>query len=233
MKISDIARIEVNWWEGWANHPELQFILKRDSCLSPSEVFRYRQHGNLFYAEHDGEVRYYAHDRNNHNGFGFAKFTLHMHDDWDASTWSNCKRTERDHGGMCSREVQCLLDGRLVTLTGPWSSGSTAASRALGKPVVHCSALEGRYREAIVNSKWYQRNRRRGRKYEGTPFSCDLTLEFVQEAIDIYAPHLWMYEGDYGWYPLRKGDEPKKPRKGVVRHDEETLSDAQMMAVNW
>lgn len=229
MKVADIARVEVEWFERYANNPELRFVLKRYSTLTPSEGFRYKQIGNLFYAEHEGEVRYYAHNRNNHNGFGFAKFVLHMHDDWDASTWKNCYRTEREHGSMCSQDVACVLSGRTITLTGPWSSGATVASKALGKPVVHCAVLEGRHREAINHPESYQKWRRRGRRYEGTPYSADLTLDFVQEAIDRHAPHLEMYEGDYGWYPVRKGDEPKNPRKGRARTDDGQLDDVQAM----
>lgn len=231
MEISDIHRIEVEWMEGYGNNPALLFILKRDKKLTPPSEFRWRQKGDMFYAIHNGEVRYLRHDRNDHNGFGFARFNLHMDDSWDSSTWKGCGRNEPDFGSRTNRDVTCSLDGRIVTLTGPWSSGASVVSAIIG-PIVHASTLEGPSRETIRNPEWYHRMKRKnGRAYRGTAFSSDYTLEFVQAAIDIHAPHLEMYEGDYGWYPVRKGDAPKNPRKGRPRVASACLSDEQSMVV--
>jgi hypothetical protein len=236
VKISDIARVDVNWMEGCRNDPGLRFVLKRDRELTPSSEFRYKQSGNIFYAVHESEVRFVAHNRNDHNGFGFARFDLHMHDDWDASQWKPCQQldgkplVQRDFGSMSYREVSCTLEGRILHLTGPWSSGASVVSKIIG-PVVDVSVLTGPNRETIRNPKWYHRNKRRNRAYEGMHYAANLTLEFVQEAIDVHAPHLEMYEGDFGWYPVRKGDQPKNPRKGIQRPADLMLDDTQAMVV--
>jgi hypothetical protein len=230
MKTQDICRVEVEWMEQFGNNPQLQFVLKRDRVLTPSSEFRWNQNGNLFYAVKDGEVRYLYHNRNDHNGFGFAKFELHMADDWDASQWKDCARHERDFGSRTNRDVCCVLNGRVLTLTGPWSSGASAVSAQIG-PIVSTSTLEGPSRVTVCNPNWYHRQKRKGRAYQGTAFATNHTLEFVQSAIDVHAPHLEMYEGDYGWYPVRKGDPPKNPRKGRTRVFDPSLSDEQSMAV--
>jgi hypothetical protein len=234
MKISDIARIKVDWMERFGNDPHLEFILKRDAVLTPWEQFRFRQFRNLFVAEHEGEVRFVAHDRNDHNGFGGAVYNLHMADDWDSTQFRPCHRTEpRWNSGGGSMEARCQFDSttRILTLTGPWSGGASGVSR-LFRPVVSLSVLEGRHRNAIRDPKWYHRARKRGHAFDGTAYATACTLEFVQEALDVHAPHLELYEGDFGWYVKRKGDAPKNPRRrtgpvgGIGM-----LSDEQMSAV--
>jgi hypothetical protein len=232
MKITDIAHIKVNWMETWGNDPGLTFVLKRDRKLTPWEQFRFRQSGSLFYAEHESEIRFISHDRNDHNGFGGAIYTLHMADDWDVSTWRPCSRTERRwmSGGQ-TMEVSCQFnaDTRILSIKGPWHSGATGVTRAY-KPVMEVGTLEGPNRETVRAPEYYHRARKRGRAYDGcATYSC-YTLDFVQEAIDRLAPHLELYEGDFGWYPVRKGDTPKNPRRNVRPH-ESFLSDEQMSAV--
>lgn len=223
--LNKIAKVRVNWMEGYANDPQLVFVFKRDAELVPLEEFRYDQIKNTFYAVKDDEVQYYTHNRNDHNGFASRQFHLHMADSWDASQWKDCCTVQYDYGARYERRAYCTLKGRILTLTGPWSSGASYISKLIG-PVVHVSVLTGSNRETIRNPQRYHWAKRRGRAYEGLHYAADFTLEAVQAAIDKYAPHLEMYEGDYGWYPVRKGDTPKNPRRGRVYFNSE-VSDEQ------
>jgi len=219
VRISDIKRITVDWMEKFGNNPMMEFVLKRDRKLTPRELFRWYQSGNLFYSEHEGEVRYLVHDRSDHNGFGCARFSLHMAEGWEETKegreWRDCSCIQHDWGSRCDREVSCRFDRetRILTLQGPWSSGQSVVSSIIG-PVVAVSTLEGPSRTTVNNPDWYHRQKRQGRAYVGTAFATSYTLAFVQEVVDILAPHLWLYEGDFSWYPVRKGDYPKNPNKG-------------------
>lgn len=234
MKISDIARIKVDWMEKYSNDPHMTFVLKRDRKLTPWEQFRFHQKGTLFYAECESEIRFVSHDRNDHNGFGGGVYKLHMRDDWDASTFRPCSRTEYRWGsGGSTMDVSCRFDAdtRILSIKGPWHSGATGVTRAY-KPVMEVATLEGPNRESIRNPAFYHRMRKRGHAHEGTPHSSCYTLDFVQEAIDRLAPHLELYEGDFGHYPVIKGNPPKNPRRGVKSRDGSFLSDQQMSAVS-
>lgn len=240
MEVRNIKRIEVNWMEGWGNDPHLTFVLKRDCVLTPESEFRYRQYGRLFYAVHANEVRFVMHDPNDHNGFGGHRYDLRMAEDWDATQFHGCQRTEPqwDSGGG-SMTAKCWQDTnehgvRVVHLTGPWSSGASVVSKCIGQPVISVGTLTGPNRETVRNLEWYHRRKRQGRAYLGTAYATKYTLEFVQLAIDALAPHLELYEGDYGWYPVRKGDKPKNPRRRMDRKPFDPYrSDEQSRAVEF
>ena len=233
MRISDIAKVKVDWMEGYRNDPYLKFVLKADRKLAPCEVFRYRQSGNLFFAEHEGEVNFVVHDPGDHNGFGGRRFVLRMAEDWSPENWHDCSHNERDFGNGSIRKVSCFYDKEThsVTLTGPWSSGETVVSTRF-KPCIYVSTLEGPSRETIRNPQLYRKMKKQGREYEGTYFATSYTLEFVQEVIAKLAPHLELYQGDYGWYPVIKGEQPKNPRRGrPVSRCTSILSDVQASVV--
>lgn len=233
MNIKDIAKIKVNWMEGYVNDPRVTLVLKKDRKLSPSEDFRYRQYGNLFFAELDGEVRFMVHDKRNHNGFGFSRFTLHMADDWDSSQWKPCSiKGERDHGSMTNRDVSCSLKGRVLTLTGPWSGNAVLVERLTGVKCISWATLEGPSRESVSNPRWYQKMKRRcGHNYDGTALSTHYTLEFAREVIDTLAPHLELWEADYGWTVKIRDMPPKNPRRLNTPIGDVKLSAEQSIAV--
>lgn len=232
MKVSDVAKVQVDWMEGFGNWPRLILVLKRDAEVAPRESFRWKEHDGLFYAEHEGEVRFVYHDRNDHQGFGGSEFKLQMDDSWDASTFRPCHRTERAWMSDRHREHNCTLDGRTVTICGPWHCGSSELTPVLG-PVVEITVIEGKDRTCFKNLKALKRERayaKAGKRfaYEGSPTSCTLKLSLLQEIIDRHAPHLEMYQGDLCYFPMLKGGQPKCPRKDVsVR--ESKLSDEQRM----
>jgi hypothetical protein len=218
MKISDIKTVKVDWMKGYGNDPHLKFILKRDRKLTPWEQFRFVQHGRLFFAEYENEVRFVAHDPGNHSGFGGSAFVLRMADSWDECQWvSGCK--------PCKYDPQT----RTVTLCGPWSSNATAMSRAFC-PVASADTLEGPSRLTVSSPRYYRQMQKIGRSWDGTYSATHYTLDFVREVIDVHAPHLELYEGDYGWYPVRKGEAPKNPRRNTAARDS-FLSGEQMAVV--
>ena len=163
-----------------------------------------------------GEVRFVFHSPNDHAGFGGAHYAMKMRDDW----------TPRPLG--CSK---CRIEDRTVHLYGPWSSSASAVTRAI-RPVVSASIMPGKYREAIRNPNYYHRMKRRGRAYEGLFIGTAITLEFAREIIDRFAPHLDLYEGDFGWVPMIRGGEPKNPRRNrKPSRFSEGMSDEQAMVI--
>lgn len=252
MRVEDIKYIEVDWMEQYRNDPALKFVLKQERKVAAPSDFRYRTGlpapviktleafrlpvtpaKNLFWAVHENEVQFYMHDRNDHSGFGSRQFQLHMANDWEASDWKNC-RGERYDPTSGFNVPCCFLEGRILTLKGPWSSGASGVSKFIGL-IVSVATLEGEYRDTIRAPVHYHKNKRKWpttmSRSSGVAYSCHYTLAFVQEAIDKLAPHLELYEGDYGWYPVRKGDAPKNPRKGNRRVSSSMLSDEQCMVV--
>ncbi len=84
---------EVNWMHGWANRPNL--VLTVDNM--PEQVdLRYQRKDNLYWAELDGYVQFFAHSPGNESGFGGHVFDL------------------------------TLTDGEQVSIRGPWSSRASA-----------------------------------------------------------------------------------------------------------
>lgn len=241
MKVNDVARVEVEWFPTFVNDPEIRLILKRDRELTMSTVFRWRgcaQPGwsHMFYTEHEGEVQFLLHNPRDHEGFGWRQYHLHMADDWDPNVakWVGCNKLEFDCGAGFNRKVECTFNPhtRMLTLTGPWSSGASAVSRLL-RPVISAATLTGPNRLTVSNPDYYHRMKRQGRAHQGTPYSTYYTLAFMQEVIDTHAPWLELYNGDYGHYPVRKGDAPKNPRKGRPRVSCLDLSDDQCRAIEF
>ena len=222
MKISDIAKVKVDWMEQFGNDPQLRFILKAGCDLTPFKQFRFNQSGNLFYAVADCEVKFFRHDRRDHNGFGGSRYDLRMADDWDASQWRDCQFDEMLWmSGGARRDVKCEIlhnDGeRILSFAGLWSSSAPAAKKFIGD-CVDVSVMPAKYRESLRDAAYLQRQKQKLgiRAYEGLYLASHLTLDFVKEAVDRLAPHLDLYEGDYGWYPMMRDGEPKNPRKGVA-----------------
>ncbi len=262
MKMENIARCEINWMEGWANDPHITFVLKRDRKLAPIELFRYRQFGNLFFAEYENEVRFVSHSSNDHNGFGGHIHSMQMHDGYDPSEhgfrigkitlwektgggqfgWENVD----SQGWVCCNSVQtqwgsgggshlacCWYDPILNTvhIKGPWSSGEVFVKKATGVSCISVATLEGPSRESIRNPEWYQRQRRKGIAYTGTPFATSYRVDFVQEVVDRLAPHAELWQGDYGWTVKLRGMEPKNPKRRGSPIGHAMLSGDQNMAV--
>jgi hypothetical protein len=228
MKIQDIARVEVDWAEKYANDPSLKIILKRDRTISPWGNFRFRQKDRMFFAEFEGEVSFLYHNPGDHNGFGFRKFALRMEDGYDPAQagWHDCDVKDRDHGCMMNRPVRCYYDAptNTIHLTGPWSSNSTAMVQAFGVESMNVSILDGPSRETVRNPAQFERNRRRGWNYEGTFWSAHLTVDFAREVVDTLVPHLELYQGDCGWTVKRRDMPPKNPR----RHEKPAMWSAEM-----
>jgi hypothetical protein len=216
MNIKDIAKVKVDWMEQFGNDPQLKFVLKYGCDLQPNDSFRFHQSGNIFYAESENEVRFYRHDRGDHNGFGGSKFKLHMADDWDASQWHDCSNHERVWmGGGAMRLAECNLNGRILSIFGPWSSSAVMVEPFIG-PCMDVRVLPAKYRDSLRNPAYFLRQRKRlgPKASEGLYLQCHLTVAFVRETLDRLAPWLDLYEGDYGWYPIMRDMEPKNPRKG-------------------
>ena len=231
MKLSDIAMVRANWMEGYGNDPRLEIILKTGCDVAKLSDFRFHQSGELFWAELGGEVSFFHHNRGDHNGFAGSEYVLHMADDWDASQWKDCNRVEHTWMSYSTHLANCHLEGRTLHLKGPWSSGESIVSKLIG-PCVGVSIMPGSWRNSVRHPHYYQKNVKRlaklGRKaYEGLFFSRSLTLDMARQIIDVHAPHLDLYEGDFGWYPMIRGGDPKNPRKGLKRLGSPYMSDEQ------
>ena len=236
MKLSDISHVKVDWMEKFSNDPELKFVLKAGRKLTPWADFRFRQKGQMFFAEHEGEVRFVAHDPRDHNGFGFAHYALVMEDGYDpqAAGWRDCNIIgARDHGSMCNRDVRCYYDPptNTIHLTGPWSSGSVAMERAFGVATMGVSTLEPEYNNKLRSPRYYQRMQKQGRGWDGTYMAVHYTLDFVREAVDKLAPHLELWQGDYGWTVKLRDMPPKRERRQPQPIGHPLLSEEQSFAV--
>ena len=132
---------------------------------------------------------------------------------------------------MGSREVLCSRHDRTVIITGPWSGNSSTISRTF-QPIVEVSVLTNKYNNRLRSPRWYQKNKKSGRAWDGTYVRCAITLELARAIIDTCAPHLELYQGDSAWYPMIRGGKPKNPRRGHVETNEH-LSSEQLTVVNW
>jgi hypothetical protein len=85
-----LIKAEVEWHDGFANRPTLEITVDK---IPDKEHFRFQNKGRLYFAEHDGYVRFFAGSTTeNEGGFGSRKFPITLH------------------------------NGNKVTLLGPWSS---------------------------------------------------------------------------------------------------------------
>jgi hypothetical protein len=236
MKISDIQTVKADWMEGYGNDPQLKFVLKDGHDLTPWGNFRWHQHGNIFYAEHEGEVHFIAHSRSDHNGFGGAMYELHMADDWTPADWHDCDTVQSQWGsGGGSHSVKCWWDAnmRILHIKGPWSSSSSSVNRFFG-PCIEVSVLTPQYNNKLRSPKYYESMRKQGRAWDGTYLATACTVEFARQAVDTLAPWLELYEGDYGWYPKKRDEAPKNPRKGrAPSYFGMDLSREQSRVVEW
>lgn len=205
MHIEDIARVEIDWMQGYVNDPRIKIILKRGKKMAAWEDFRFDSSGNLFYSVLDNEVIFYSHDRNNHDGFGGRCFPLRMKDDWtpECAGWRDC--------------IHCGFDpeSHILTLCGPWKISEVSLSRIVGECVA-VSAIDGDDRESVRNPNRFQRHKRRFGKnaYAGTFTATSVTLEFARLAVDTLAPSYEMWQVDYGcWTVKKRGLPPKNPRR--------------------
>ena len=234
MKVSDVRHVKVEWMEGFSNDPGLNFILKRGADIAPNESYRWNQTGSLYWAELDGQFKYLAQSHRDHEGFGGSIYTLAMSPEWapESREWG---MLDQDAEGWMVRRCGCKYhpDRRSVMLRGPWHCGASRVSREV-RPILDVGILTNEYNNRLRIPRYYQRMQRQGRAWDGTYLNCGVTLEFCQAVIDVHAPHLELYEGDYGWYPVRKGDDPKNPRKGrAYSRFTAELSDEQARMVEW
>jgi hypothetical protein len=232
MQINDIAKIEINWMEQFANDPHVTFVLKRDRAIAKREDFRYRQYGNLFVAEYQHEVDFCAHDKKDHAGYGGREFILHMADDWypNRTELNSCTGFNwNDTKHRCSYHP----DDHTMHIFGPWSSGPVAVQQLSGIACMDVATLEGNSRETIRNFKWHQKQKKQGRNYTGTAFATNYTLDFVREAIDKLAPHVELWEGDYGWTVKMRDMPPKNTRRRTKPIGHSLMSAEQSAAIFW
>lgn len=235
MQISDIQSVKVDWMEGYRNDPCLKFVLKNGRKRHLWNDFRFRQYGNLFFAELEDEVRFIAHDRNDHNGFGGSVYKMQMVDGYSPaeSGFKGCYHHEfKYNSGGGSHVASCKYEPETncVYITGPWSSGESTVSR-LVRPCVNVAILDPQYNNKLRNPNYYRQMQKLGKAWDGTYCSSSVTLEFAQEAVDKLAPWLDLYQGDYGWYPKWRDMEPKNPAKGRDKRFASEMSDEQSMCV--
>jgi hypothetical protein len=217
MKVSDISRVKVDWMERFGNDPELKFILKNGHSDLPYDQFRWVQYGSLYYAEQENEVAYLAQAHRDHAGFGGSVYRLRMADSWQrGQDWQGLALSQNAEGWMV-RPCGCRWhpEQQVVELRGPWHCGASRVSRQV-KPILDVAVLKNEYNNMLRSPDYYRRMGKQGRAWDGTYCLKAFTLDFVREVVDKLAPWLDLYEGDYGWYPIYRGMEPKNPRKGRV-----------------
>lgn len=101
MKVIDAT---VDWAEGLSNDPTLQVLVDE---IPPLDAMRFERHDGLWYAEHEGYVRYYS--------------------------WAG----PENEGGFSGRHYTVTtIDGAEVTLKGPWSSRAGVMNNAGFGPCV-------------------------------------------------------------------------------------------------
>ena len=88
-----LLKADVNWMEKYANDPRLELTV---DALVPHDIFRYQSKevngSTLYFASHNDSVSFYCHNPLNEHGYGGGLFRLTQ------------------------------IDGREVTIKGPWSS---------------------------------------------------------------------------------------------------------------
>ncbi len=243
MKISSIQSVKVDWMEGYCNDPMLKCVVKKGAeGLIPESQFKWMQKGNLFYSEKEGEFKFFAHNKSDHSGFGGYTFDIQMSEDWNSSNWNGCDQNEPawGNGGRGSIRRKCYLEtgnhgDRILHITGPWDCGTHRVCEEV-REVVSVGILTPEYNNRLRNPDRFKRDREKygERASEGVYLGCTFTLEFAREMVDVLAPHLDLYKGDYGWYPMIRGGQPKNPRSGrEKKHWKGSyfVSDAQAMVI--
>jgi hypothetical protein len=99
-QLVEIIKTIINMHEGYANPPSLELIVPE---YPKAEDFIYSymnvDYSTLYWAEHNGYVRFFAHNPHNEHGFGGSKFELK------------------------------LTDGSTRIIKGPWSSRTEVLNR--------------------------------------------------------------------------------------------------------
>ena len=70
-----ILNAKVNWMKGYANDPYLEVLVDK----IPRDDLRYEQKGELFFAEHEGYVSFFAYSGPG-DGYGGSRFDIIMKD---------------------------------------------------------------------------------------------------------------------------------------------------------
>jgi len=104
-----ILGMSVNWNLDWANDPILEVLIDE---IPSNEVLRYEEKDNMFFAEHDGFVRFFYRSKDT-SGFGGSTFNLTMKDGSKVALkgpWSSRSGCTNKLGFECCTEVRLTTD---------------------------------------------------------------------------------------------------------------------------
>jgi hypothetical protein len=126
MKVLDM---KVNWMESWDNDPEIMLLV--DKMPDPDNV-RYEQKDNLFFAEDDGYVSFFAYSRPG-DGYGGRTFNITLTNGEERALkgpWSSRA------GVMNSAGFEPCLDVIITDDPEVWEKGYTFMAGAVTKKLV-------------------------------------------------------------------------------------------------